>query len=77
MDTGEIARLLIEHGVDVTARDVSHLTALHLASYLGSLEIVRLLIEHGADVTAPDLNCMTPVHLASYFVSAKAESLLF
>ena len=64
-------RLLIEHGVDVTARDESHSTALHLASSFGRLEIVRLLLEHGADVTAQDVSGRTPLHLASSWVSSE------
>ena len=47
-------RLLIDHGADVTARDESQSTPLHLVSgsSLGSGKVVQLLIEHGADVTA-------------------------
>ena len=69
-------RLLIEHEVDVTARDVNHSTALHLASSFGSLEIMRLLLEHDADVTAQDVSGRTPLHLASSWVSSKTCHLL-
>ncbi|KAH9056537.1 hypothetical protein EDB87DRAFT_1687340 [Lactarius vividus] len=58
-------KLLIEHGADVTTRDGSHRTPLHLASSWDDIygqylkpyknyikaEIVQLLIEHGADVS--------------------------
>jgi len=74
----DTVRLLIEHGVDVTAQDGSHSTPLHLASSLGSLEIVRLLIEHGADVTAQDVSHRTPLHLVSSWVrTTKSVSLFF
>ena len=43
----EIARLLIEHGADVTARDRRHRTPLHLASSWVSSETVLSLISSG------------------------------
>jgi ankyrin repeat protein len=64
----EIVRLLIDHGVDVTAKDKSLSTPLHLASSLGIPEIVQLLIERGADITARDASRRTPLHLASSWV---------
>ena len=69
-------KLLLEHGADVTARDESQSTPLHLASSLGNSGVVQLLIKHGADVTAIDGNHRTPLHLASSRVSAKAVQLL-
>ena len=65
----EIVQLLIEHGMDVTTKDESLSTPLHLASSSGFLEIVRLLIESGADVTEKDGSSRTPLHLASSWVS--------
>ena len=41
----EIVRLLIEHGVDLEARDNDGDTAIHLASYKGHIEIVKLLAQ--------------------------------
>jgi ankyrin repeat protein len=64
-------RVLLEHGADVTARDDSQSTPLHIASSARSPEIARLLIEHGADVNGLDGNLMTPLHLASSRVSVK------
>ena len=72
-----IVRLLVEKGADVTAKDKSFSTPLHLASSFGTPEIVRLLIERGADITAEDERRRTPLHLASvsrYAVSAEALS---
>jgi ankyrin repeat protein len=71
----ETVRLLIAHGVDVTAKDDHLSTPLHLASSSGIPEIVRLLIDSGADVTEKDGSSRTPLHLASSWVSAKAASL--
>ena len=61
----EIVRLLVEHRADVTAKDKSFSTPLHLASSFGTPEIVRRLIERGADITAEDESRRTPLHLAS------------
>ena len=79
MERVEIVRLLMEQGADVTAKDQSLSTPLHLASSLGIPEIVRLLIERGADITAKDGSHRTPLHLACALsrVGAKAVPLLF
>ena len=61
----QIAQVLLEHGADVTSRDDTHSTPLHLAASNPDLEIVRLLIKHGADVNARNRNNFTPLHLAS------------
>ena len=64
MERVEIVRLLMEQGADVTAKDKSLSTPLHLASSLGNPEIVRLSIERGADITAKDGRHRTPLHIA-------------
>lgn len=56
------ARVLLEHGADVNARDDTHSTPLHLASYMGNGKAVGLLIQHGADVNAQDERQRTPLH---------------
>ena len=67
----EFVWLLLEHGADVTARDDTDSTPLHLATSMGSPEIVRLLIKHGANVNALDGNREMPLHLALAKVSVK------
>jgi ankyrin repeat protein len=57
----DIARLLIEHGADIHARDQNQLTPLHLTWHP---ETAQLLIKHGADVHARDQSQSTPLHLA-------------
>ena len=64
----ETITVLIEHGADVNAKDESHSTALHLASFKRSYESVGLLIEHRADVTAKDRRHRTPLHQALSWV---------
>ena len=63
----EIARLLIEAGADVHARDVAGQTPLHQVAVNGSAEalgVARALLEGGADVqvkNALGLDCMEQV----------------
>jgi len=57
---------LIRHGADVTARDETYSTPLHLASSKRSGDTVKLLIGHGADVNAQDARHSTPLHQAAY-----------
>src|SRR6201996_5865555 len=61
----QVIRLLLEHGADVSARDDTHSTPLHLASSNGNNDAVKLLIRHGADVNAQDERHMTPLHRAA------------
>ena len=58
---------LIRHGADVTARDDTHSTPLHLVSSKGkeSAFVMDLLIRHGADVNAPNQDGSTPLHMAA------------
>ena len=64
-DKADTVQLLIRHGADVTARDDTRSTPLHLASSKGSAESVDILIRHGSDVNARDANQSTPLHLAA------------
>ena len=58
---------LIRHGADVTVRDETHSTPLHLVSSKDkeSAIVVDLLIRHGADVNAPNKDGSTPLHMAA------------
>jgi len=57
----EVAKLLLERGADVNARDMDGKTALHFTAAEGrSADTVRLLLEHGADVNAVDRFGFTP-----------------
>ena len=62
-DSGRVAQLLLEHGVDVNIQDKHHRTPLSAASLRGSPEIVRVLLDHGATVNARDDSGLTPLHL--------------
>lgn len=60
-DQQDIVRFLLDHGVDVTARDPDGGgTALHVAAYRGSAGLVELLIGRGAPVNVNDDRHGTP-----------------
>jgi uncharacterized protein len=60
-----IARLLVERGADVNARQVeSGFTPLHEAAASGDLEFASLLIERGADINAKMNDGKTPLAFA-------------
>ena len=63
----DVARLLIEHGAEVDARDEFGTTPLHAAVVRGSLDVVRLLIELGADIEAKSADGVTPLHVAAFY----------
>jgi ankyrin repeat protein len=60
-----VARVLLEHGVDVNARDRNRFTSLHLASKEGHTDVAQFLLEHGVDVNAWGNLRSTALHLAS------------
>jgi len=66
----KLVRLLVDHGADVTALDMTHSTPLHVALSSRDLEVVRILIESGADVNAQNETHLTPLHIASLKDSA-------
>ena len=57
-----IARLLLQHGVDLHSKDKDHGTPLHSAAFSGMIEIARVLLDHGADVNAVNKQGGTPLH---------------
>ena len=61
----DVARLLLEHGADITAQTKDGETPVHVAMQRESDVLALLLLEHGADVTARTKDGTTPLHLAS------------
>ncbi len=62
--TLQIARLLIDRGAAVDARDRQGRTVLHGAASRGQLQAVDLLVSRRATIDAVDATGMTPLHLA-------------
>jgi ankyrin repeat protein len=61
----DVARLLLERGADVNARDDDGDTALYWASRNGHEELVALLLSHGADVINKGMGDWTALMTAS------------
>nr|MBO6295302.1 ankyrin repeat domain-containing protein [Schwartzia sp. (in: firmicutes)] len=71
-DCAEVARLLIEAGVDVNAKNKYGCTALMLASNPGA---VKVLIDKGADVNAKDNDGRTALmHVFKKYTSSEEEN---
>ena len=60
----EAARVLLEAGADVNARNEGDFTALHCAAFTGSPELVQIFVEHGADIDARDWRGRTAFRIA-------------
>ncbi|KAN0127637.1 Ankyrin repeat-containing domain protein [Lactarius tabidus] len=63
----QVVRYLLQHGVDVNARDSGEDTSLLLASWKGHRDIVQCLLDHGADLELRDQFLHTPLHLAALY----------
>jgi len=79
----KVARLLLNHGVNINVRDKKCRTPLHeaLTDLNNShsdyyVDAVRFLLDHDADVDAKDNNGSTPLHVISDHGNVKAARLL-
>ena len=74
------ARILIEAGARVNARNIDGSTPLHNASANGSFngapDMVQLLIESGAEVNAVGLLGRTPLHVALMFPGKNTQQVV-
>jgi ankyrin repeat protein len=61
----EAARMLVELGADVNARDSYNWTALHGAAYTGADATVQFLVDKGAKLNVKDRFGQTPYSIAS------------
>ncbi len=58
----EVAKLLVQHGANIDAKNRRGYTALHFAASYNLIHIAKFLIEEGADVSARSDNGNTPLH---------------
>ena len=72
----ESAKLLLESGADIEAKDMSNLTPLHYAAQHNSTESAKLLLESGADIEANAESNATPLHYAAWNNSKESAQLL-
>jgi ankyrin repeat protein len=72
----DVARILIDKGAEVGARDEYAGTALHCAAEQEQADVVKLLIGAGADVNARDSLGRTALHYAAWFSSKEVVSTL-
>jgi len=61
----EIARLLLQNGADVNAKENYGNTPLHWAAILGHVDNLHLLVENGADLEAQSNNGIRALHRAA------------
>ena len=59
------ARLLLERGVDVNARDKDGFTSLHEAALHGMAEVAQVLLDHGANAKLETEEGETALHIVS------------
>ena len=66
-ESGDLAtaRVLLERGALIGAKDGNGRTALHLAARNGHNPVTSLLIDRGADKEVKDVKGQTPLHLAA------------
>ena len=73
----EFARLLLEHGADIQAREPGEgMTPLHVAAAGGDTDLVKLLLERGADAGARDRAGRRPLDVARMSNCAEAADVL-
>ena len=58
----EAAKLLLEHGAEIKARNANNRTSLHDAAGNSSTEAAKLLLEHGAEIEERNVDNGTPRH---------------
>jgi ankyrin repeat protein len=72
----DVARLLVEHGIDVNGRSDDGRTPLHAAAGYGNVEVIRVLLEHDANIGAEDTEGRTPSHKAAEYGKVEAMRVL-
>lgn len=65
IDIVGIAKIFLNHGVQVNDMDNSRQSVLYYAFVLKNIELIRLLVERGADVNNKNMNGDFPLYLAA------------
>ena len=63
-DSFESAKILIENGADINARDFNQATPLMYATVRNSHKVIKLLIDSGADINSKDNDGTTVLIIA-------------
>ncbi len=61
----DFARMLLDNGADVNAKDSTDRTPLHFASDYGYLKLAQFLLDQGANLDAQTSSQSTPLYMAS------------
>ena len=75
-NVADVARMLLENGVEVNAKNSNGSTPLHYASWKNSINAARLLLENGANVNAETNGGWTPLDRAIHEGHDEMQSLL-
>ena len=61
----EMAEVILEHDVDLNARDIEGWSALHAAAATGNVQMINLLVDEGASLVAINNDDKMPVDVAA------------
>lgn len=75
-DSPECAKLLLDHGVDMSLFDRRGTRAIHVAAVTNAVESLQLLLDRGDDFEAPNKNGWTPAHFSLRFGATDCFELL-
>lgn len=65
-DQMDVAKLLVDRGANINAKDITGLTPLHVAAFMGHKDMVVFLLEKGVPIESLDNFGDTPLHVAAY-----------
>ena len=60
-----MAEVILEHSVDINARDIEGWTPLHAAAATGNIQMINLLIDNGASLVAINNDDKMPIDVAA------------